>query len=137
MDNVLTSPTPLTAPSRAQLWTGRVLGGLVIAFFLFDAIAKLLQLAPVIEATGRLGYPVEVIRPLGALLALCAILYAIPRTQVLGALLSTAYLGGATASHVRLGQPFWFPIAMGVVLWAALCLRHPRVRALLLAPIAA
>lgn len=138
MNNAITSSTPLTVPtSRSHLWIGRVLGGLVVAFLLFDAIAKLMMVAPVLEATARLGYDVDVIRPLGALLALCTMLYAIPRTQVLGALLLTAYLGGATASHVRIGEPFWFPIAMGVVLWAALCLRHPRVRAIVLAPLAA
>lgn len=137
MDNVLTTATPLAAvASRPQIWTGRVLAGLVIAFLLFDAIAKLLAVAPVIEATGQLGYPLGVIRPLGALLALSTILYAIPRTQVVGALLLTAYLGGATASHVRLAQPFWFPIVMGAVLWAALCLRSPRVRAIVLGPVA-
>jgi hypothetical protein len=138
MDHVLSSPAPLlTRTSRPLVWTGRVLGGLVIAFLLFDAIAKLMLLAPVVEGTVRVGYPIEVIRPLGVLLATCTILYAIPRTQVLGALLLTAYLGGATATHVRLEQPFWMPIAMGVVLWAALCLRNARVRAILLAPTAA
>jgi hypothetical protein len=65
------------------------------------------------------------------------ILHVVPRTQVLGALLLTAYLGGATATHVRVGTPYWFPVAMGVILWTGLCLRHPRLRALLLSPPAA
>jgi len=84
------------------------------------------------EATRQLGYPVEAIRPLGAVLVLSAILHVIPPTQVIGALLLTAYLGGATATHVRVEAPFWFPVAMGAILWAGLCLRNPRVRALVL-----
>lgn len=138
MENVLISPTPLIARSaRARVWTGRVLTGLVVAFLLLDGIAKLIPLAPVIEGTRQLGYAVEVIRPLGVLLTVSTILHVIPRTQVLGALLLTAYLGGATATHVRVGAPFWFPVAMGVILWAGLCLRNPRLRALVLTPPAA
>jgi hypothetical protein len=138
MENALTSPTPLLAPtSRSQVWTGRVLTGLVVAFLLLDGIAKLIPLEAVVEGTRQVGYALEVIRPLGVVLTLSTILHAIPRTQVLGALLLTAYLGGATATHVRLGTPFWFPIAVGVILWAGLCLRHPRLRALLLMPSAA
>jgi len=133
MEIALTSPTPLIArTSRSLVWTGRVLTGLIVAFLLLDGIGKLIPLAPVIEATRQLGYPVGVIRPLGAVLALSAILYAIPRTQVIGGLLLTAYLGGATATHVRVEAAFWFPVAMGIILWAGLCLRNPRVRALML-----
>lgn len=133
MENVLISPTPLIARnSRSMVWTGRVLSGLIVAFLLLDGIGKLIPLAPVIEATRQLGYAVEIIRPLGALLVLSTILHVVPRTQVLGALLLTAYLGGATATLVRVGTPFWFPVAMGVILWAGLCLRNPRLRALVL-----
>jgi len=71
------------------------------------------------------------------LLVTCTVLYVVPRTQVLGALLLTAYLGGATATHVRIGDPFWFPVVMGVILWAGLYLREPRLRALLTTPSAA
>ena len=119
METALVSPTPLIArSSRSLVWTGRVLTGLIVASLLLDGIAKLIPLAPVIEGTRQLGYPVEVIRPLGALLL-------------------TAYLGGATATHVRVEAAFWFPVVMGMVLWAGLCLRNPRVRALVLAPPAA
>jgi hypothetical protein len=85
----------------------------------------------VIEATARLGYPVEIARHLGVVLLASTILYVVPRTQVLGAVLLSAYLGGATATHVRIGDPFWFPIVLGVLLWAGLYLREPRLRALL------
>jgi hypothetical protein len=114
-----------------------VLTGLVVAFLLFDGGVKLIPIEPVLEALHRLGYPVELARHLGVVLVSCTALHAIPRTQLLGALLSTAYLGGATATHVRMGDPFWFPIVMGVMLWAGLSLREPRLRALLGAPGAA
>lgn len=138
MEQVLDSPTPLLSrTSRSLVWTGRVLTGLSVAFLLVDGFGKLVPLAPVVEATQQLGYAVEVIRPLGILLVVSTLLHVIRRTQVLGALLLTAYLGGATATLVRVGTPCWFPIVMGAVLWAGLCLRNPRVRALVLAPPAA
>jgi hypothetical protein len=138
MDQVFTSPGLTVAPlSKKLVWTGRVLMALIVAFLLFDGAVKLIPIEPVLEAFRRLGYPVELARSLGALLLSCTALYVIPRTQVLGALLLTAYLGGATATHVRIGDPFWFPIVMGVLLWASIYLREPRLRALLAAPEAA
>jgi hypothetical protein len=138
MENVLTSTTSLGTRSgrtlrtfRTGLWIGRVLLGLCAALLLFDAIAKLLMLAPVIEGTGKVGYTTGVIRPLGVVLALSTLLHLIPRTQFIGALLLTAYLGGATATHVRLGQPFWVPVAMGAIVWIAYALRNPSLRALI------
>lgn len=136
MENVLASP-PLTTTlaargSRAEVWTGRVLTGLVAAFLLLDAIGKLIPVAPVVEGSRQLGYAVEVIRPLGVVLAVSTVLHVLPRTQLLGAALLTAYLGGATATHVRAGTPFWFPVAMGALLWIAYFLRSPRLRALVL-----
>jgi hypothetical protein len=136
MENVLISTAPLGAPNlraaRASLWIGRVLTGLCVALLLLDALGKLLALAPVVAGTRQLGFVVGVIRPLGLLLAVSTLLHVIPRTQMVGALLLTAYLGGATASQVRAGQPFWFPVAMGAIIWAAYALRSPALRALLL-----
>ena len=138
MDNVLASNPPLIVAvrgSRALVWTGRVLTGLVVAFLLLDAHR---QADP--ARAGRRGHaassatPSTVIRPLGVVLALSTLLHLIPRTQLLGAVLLTAYLGGATATHVRAGTPFWFPVVMGVILWVAYYLRSPRLRALLLSP---
>ncbi|HWO13115.1 MAG TPA: DoxX family protein [Polyangiaceae bacterium] len=138
MDQVHPLPGLTVAPiSQKLVWTGRVLTGLVVAFLLFDGAVKLIPIEPVIEAMRRLGYPVEIARPLGVVLLSCTALHAVARTQFLGALLLTAYLGGATATHVRIGDPFWFPIVMGVMLWAGLYLREPRLRALLGAPGAA
>jgi len=119
-------------PRTRLRWTGRILSGLIVAFLAFDAAMKLVAIAPVVEATTRLGYAVSTIRPMGVVLLLATVLYAVPRTAVLGALLTTAYLGGATATLVRAGDPSWFPIAMGVLLWASLMMRQPRLRALLL-----
>ena len=136
MENVLTSTTLLGSRRprafRTSIWIGRMLIGLVVAFLMFDAIAKLLMLAPVIEGTGKVGYPISVIRPLGVVLALSTLLHLIPRTQFVGALLLTAYLGGATSTHVRLGQPFWFPVAMGAIVWIAYVLRNPSLRAFII-----
>jgi DoxX-like family len=132
MDLMFTSPGLTVAPfSKKLVQTGRVLTGLVVAFLAFDGAMKLIPIEPVIEAMGRLGYPSELARHLGVLLVACTALHVVPRTQLLGALLLTAYLGGATATHVRIGDPFWFPIALGVVLWAGICLREPRLRTLL------
>ena len=133
MENVLVSTNALGAGnSRTALWTGRVLTGLVVTFLLLDAVAKLLMLAPVIEGTRQLGYAVGVIRPLGVLLVVSTLLHLFPRTQLVGALLLTAYLGGATATHVRSGTPYWFPVVMGAILWLAYSLRSPGLRALFL-----
>ena len=132
MDQVLTSPgLTRVPPSNKLVWTGRVLSWLVVAFMLFDGAVKLVPIEPVLEAMGRLGYPLGIARQLGVLLLCCTALYVVPRTQLLGAVLLTAYLGGATATHVRSGDPFWFPIVMGVLIWAGLGLREPRLRALL------
>ena len=135
MENVLASPRPQPFAIRgagALVWTGRVLTGLTVTFLMLDAIAKLLQLAPVVEGTQKLGFAISVIRPLGVVLAVSTLLRVIPRMQVIGAVLLTAYLGGATATHVHAGTPFWFPIAMGVILWIAYYLRSPRLRSFLI-----
>jgi hypothetical protein len=137
MENVLASHPPLTTltpSSRGLVWTGRVLTGLVAAFLLLDAVGKLIPLALVVEGTRKLGYSLAVIRPLGMVLAVSTLLHLIPRTQLLGAVLLTAYLGGATDANLRAGMPFWFPVAMGAILWIAYFLRSPRLRALLLSP---
>ena len=94
--------TTATDVPSAQLWTGRVLGGLCILFLVFDAIGKIVRVEPVVQGTVELGYPDTVLVPLGLVLLASTILYAIPATAVLGAILVTGYLGGAVATHVRL-----------------------------------
>jgi hypothetical protein len=117
-------------------WTGRVLSGLLVLALAADAVAKLAKPAPVVEGTIQLGYPESVIVPLGVILLGCTLLYAVPRTAVLGAILLTGYLGGAVATHVRVGDPLashaLFPVYIGVLAWAGLALRDARLRALVL-----
>ena len=121
-----------TAPvSKKRLWAGRIISTLVVLFLLFDAVAKLMKIAPVLQAFARLGYPESLAVPIGILLLACTAVYVIPRTSVLGAILLTAYLGGATATHVRAGEPFYFPVVFGVLVWAGIYLREDRLRALI------
>lgn len=117
-----------------NLWAGRILGALLGAFFLFDAGMKLAKPAFVVTATLQLGFAESSIVPIGAVLLLCTALYFVPRTAILGALLLTGYLGGAVASQVRIEAPWFnilFPAVFAGLVWTALCLRDPRVRALL------
>jgi hypothetical protein len=117
--------------SKGQLWTGRAIGILISLFMLMDAVMKLIKPAFVVEATVQLGYPESTIVPIGAVLLVCTILYLLPRTAILGAILLTGYLGGAIASNVRAGQPLFnaaFPVIFGVLVWAALWLRDSRLR---------
>ena len=116
--------------------TGWVVSGLVIAFMLMDAIMKLLALPVVLEAGSALGLPgVDMARGLGILLLLCTVLYAAPRTSVLGAILVTGYLGGAVATHLRIGTPLFshilFGVYVGALTWLGLYLRDAAVRRLI------
>ncbi|MBA2961700.1 MULTISPECIES: DoxX family protein [Ramlibacter] len=131
-----TGASPLPGPWRRR--TGIALTVLVLAFFAMDALGKLLQVEPVLRGTAELGWPVAAVFPLGLLLALGALLYAIPRTCILGAIILTAFLGGAVASHYRVGSPLathvLFGVYVGVLMWAALALRYPALVRVLRAP---
>jgi len=119
--------------SRAAL-VGRVLSGLAIVFLAFDTAGKVLVLAPVVEGTVGLGYPVSAIRGIGLLQLVCLALYLVPRTSMLGAILLTGYLGGAVATHVRVGNPLLthilFPTYVAALAWGGLWLRELRLRPL-------
>ena len=115
--------------SKSRLWTGRIISTILVLFLLFDAIAKLLRLAPVLQAFDQLGWSRNLVIPL--VLLASTLLYMIPYTSALGALLLTAYLGGAVATHLRAGQAFYFPIVFGILLWVGLVLRNDRLRILL------
>jgi len=123
--------------SKTALWVGYVLSGLVILFLLFDSVIKLIPLDVVPQTMGELGYPttVELARGLGILTLVCTILYAIPQTSVLGAILLTGLFGGAMATHLRIGSPLFshllFGLYLGLMVWGGLFLRDPRVRALI------
>jgi hypothetical protein len=131
----------MTEISRAierPKWMGRagwIMSGLMIAFMLFDAVSKLVLEHHVVEATTQIGFPSDVIRPLGIICLACTILYAVPRTSILGAILLTGYLGGAVASKVRIEDPLFssilFGVYFGILIWGGLYLRNERLRALI------
>jgi DoxX-like family len=127
------SRVPRISPGR--LWASHIVRGLTILFLLVDAIVKVLRLPPAVEGTVRLGYPESVVLGIGIIELVCLVAYVMPRTSILGAILLTGYLGGAVATHVRIGSPLlsqtFFPIYVGVLIWVALFLRDDRVRTLL------
>ena len=120
-------PAPV---STTKLWAGIVISALPALFLLFDGVMKLVKPRFVVEATVQLGYPESVILGLGIVLTACTVIYVIPRTAVLGAILLTGYLGGAVATHVRAGGgpfPILFPVIVGALLWEGLSLRDDRM----------
>jgi hypothetical protein len=125
------------ASARWPIWTGRVLSGLVVAFLLVDGAIKLVPIAVVTETMAQLGWPQSdaLARLLGVLTLAGTLLYALPRTSFLGAILLTAYLGGAVATHVRIGSPLasqtLFGVYLGLLVWGGLYLRDARLRALI------
>jgi len=134
---------PATARSRRTLWAGRILSGAVIVFLLLDAAIKLVPIAPVIESMAQLGYPATAsfARGIGVLTLVCTLLYALPRTAAVGAVLLTGLLGGAVATHLRVGSPILthvlFGVYLGVMIWGGILLRDARVLALVARPAAA
>ncbi len=116
--------------SKASIWVGRILSALAIVLFVFTASFGFLKPAVAMQGFIHYGYPESSMLRITMVEIACAIIYAIPRTSVLGAILLTGYLGGATATHVRVGEPFFLPILVGVVVWLGLYLRDVRLRAL-------
>ena len=121
--------------SRPALWTGRVLSALVVLFLVFDGLIKVIEMDVVKETLAQLGYPTGIAFGLGAMTLSIAVLYAIPRTAVLGAVLLTGLLGGAIATHLRVGStvfsPLLFGVYIGLMAWGGLLLRDASLRALL------
>ena len=123
--------------AKPALWLGRVLSGLVILFLLFDGAIKLVPWPVVTETMDRIGYgsSENLARSLGFITVACTVLYAIPPTSILGAILLTGYLGGAMASHVRIGSPLFshtlFGFYLGLMVWGGLWLRDRRLRPLI------
>jgi hypothetical protein len=133
MSLTLSARPETTRVSRQALWTGRILSTLAVLFLLVDGLAKVLKLEQVIEACVRLDVPVRVIPGLGAVLIAATLLYALPATSILGAIVLTGYLGGAVWTHVRMGGsvfPMVFPALFGALLWGGLYLREHRLRTL-------
>lgn len=123
------------AGAGKRVWAGRVASGLAILFLAFDAVAKVLEVKPVLEGSLQLGYPVGTVFGIGVVLLACVVAHVVPRTAVVGAVLLTGYLGGAVASQVRVEAPLashvLFPIYVAILIWGGLYLRDPRVRAVL------
>ena len=123
------------AGTRRATWVGRVLSGLAVLFLLFDSLGKLLQIQPVIDGALALGYPRDAVFGLGVVLLSCVCVYLVPRTALLGAVLLTGYLGGAVATHVRVGDPLFthtlFPTYIAALFWGGLILRDTRLHELL------
>ena len=130
-------PTSITSAStgKKMLWAGRILSALVIVFLLFDGVIKVIEMDIVKQTMAELGYPVQVAFGLGILTLVIAVLYAIPHTAVLGAILLTGLLGGAIATHLRVGSPIYshllFGAYLGLMAWGGLFLRDRRLRALI------
>ena len=117
---------------KAMLWTGRVISALPVLFMLFGFAWAMLHPDDVKKQMEPYGYPQQSIQIILYVELGCILLYAIPQTAVLGAILLTGYLGGATATHVRAGEPQWFfPVVMGVLVWLGILLRDARIRSLI------
>jgi hypothetical protein len=119
--------------SKGRMWTGRIITVLVGLFLTFDAVTKIMQEPHTVQAAAQLGFPAAMISGIGMCLAVCLVIYLIPRTAPIGAILLTGYLGGAVVTnvHAGLGVVMWlFPVAFGVLVWAGLVLREPRLEVL-------
>ncbi len=127
-------PTNPTTTSNLRRRGGVAMSTLAVLFLLFDAAMKLVKVPPVVEAMQRLGYPDATARPLGIVLLACIALYIVPRTAAVGAVLLTAFLGGAIATHVRVEDPLFshtlFPVYVAALVWGALYLGDARLRSL-------
>lgn len=116
--------------STATLWTGRILSALPVPLLIMGAITKMMGAAPVVEGFRKFGFPDGSAFAIGLVELVCTILYVIPQTAVLGAILLTGYLGGAAVTHIRVNESWIAPVVMGVILWVGLYLRDPRLREL-------
>jgi hypothetical protein len=131
-----TTSVNTTPVSKARIWTSRIMGGLVIAFMLMDSIFKLFPNESVTAGTASFGFQAHHLPILGTLGLISILLFALPRTQILGAILLTGYLGGAIATHVRLDHPLFslvlFPVYLAILAWGSIWLKNERLRKLIL-----
>lgn len=117
-------------PSSKMVWAGRIVSGLVVLFLLAANIMGLMHKADSVKHFVAYGYPESAFIPISIVFFVCTLVYAIPQTSIFGAILLAGYFGGATATHVRASEPFFFPIIMGVLVWLGIFLRDERLRAL-------
>jgi hypothetical protein len=126
------SDPPVAGSSKKMIWAGRIISALPVIMLIFSGCVKLAKPPAVVQGFNRFGYPERLLLPLGIVEIGCTIIYLIPRTSVLGAILLTGYLGGAVATHVRMLDPsFVMPFIAGVLVWLGLFLREQRLRALI------
>ena len=118
-------------PSKAVLWTGRIISFLVVAMCLLGAYMSITKNPQAVQGTQKLGLPETVMVPLGIVQLVCALLYALPFTSVLGAVLLTGWLGGAVFAHLSAKEPVYAPIIFGVAVWAGLFLRDHKLRTMI------
>jgi hypothetical protein len=130
-ERFMPADTQAAPVSKKLLWSGRVVSALPVLVLLFSGAMKLVKPEPVVKGFTDLGWDERFALPLAIVEIGCTVVYVIPRTAVLGAILVTGYLGGATATHVRIGDQFIGPIILGVLVWLGLYLRDPRLRVLI------
>jgi len=123
--------TTAVASSNKLVWTGRIISGLIVLFLLFGSIYGIMHAAQLAPQSAKYGYPEGAMQKIQITLIACALIYAFPRTAILGAILLTGYLGGATATHIRVSEPFFIPIVVAVLAWVGIFLRDERLRALI------
>jgi hypothetical protein len=117
--------------SKGALWAGYILSALPVLLLIFSAVLKLMKPPQVVEGFAHFGIPEDLIPKLGILELACTLIYLIPQTSIMGEILITGYFGGATATNLRIGEPFFGPVLAGVMVWGGLYLRDQRVRALI------
>ena len=117
-----------------RIWAGRVVSVVVTLPFAMSAVMKLMRHPEVIKGMSHLGLPESLIMPLGVIELLCVVLYLVPKTSIFGAILFTGYVGGAIVTHLRMGEPVYLHIALGIAIWLGLYLRRPQLRQLFWAP---
>ena len=125
--------TTLQPKSKSAIWAGRIISIIVVLFMVFDGVTKVIKDPHVLAASADLAFTANAIQVIGVIVLFCTLLYAIPRTAILGAILLTGHLGGAVAVQLRVGHPAFetiFPVIFGVLVWAGIFLREPRLRAL-------
>jgi hypothetical protein len=130
-EKTMQSVTQTHPVSKKTLCASYIMSALPLLLLLMSAVMKLIKPPPVVEGFAHLGFPESLALGLGLLELACAVVYVIPQTSVLGAILLTGYLGGATVTHLRVGEPFFMPVLLGMLVWGGLYLRDPRLRALI------
>jgi hypothetical protein len=128
----MASATQIVPVSKASIWTGRVMSALPVLIVLMSSVMKLMKLPQVIEGFAKTGVPEQLILPIGLIELTCVVVYLIPRTSILGAILMTGLLGGATITTLRIGDPTYpMPVVLGMLAWGGLWMRDSRLRALI------